>query len=55
MPDSPNKEDMNRSWFFINELYRKDKDFHDILRKDNFLDIDNIINVNPKAKIVYDI
>lgn len=55
MQDNPNKEDMGRSWFFINELYRKDKDFHDILRKDNFLDIDHIIGINPKVKIVYDI
>ena len=55
MQDNPNKEDMGRRWFFINELYRKDKDFHDILRKDNFLDIDHIIGINPKVKIVYDI
>lgn len=55
MQDNPNKEDMSRSWFFINELYRKDKDFHDILRKDNFPDIDHIIGINPKVKIVYDI
>lgn len=55
MQDNPNKEDMSRSWFFINELYRKDKDFHDILRKDNFLDIDHIIGINPKVKIIYDI
>lgn len=54
--DNPNKENMHGSWFFINELYRKDKDFHDILRKDyDLIDIDNIISVNPKAKIVYDI
>ena len=53
--DNPNKKDMHGSWFFINELYRKDKDFHDILRKDDFLDIDYILNINPKAKIVYDI
>lgn len=55
MLDNPRKEDMHGSWFFINELYRKDKDFHDILRKDDLCDIDRVLGINPKAKIIYDI
>ena len=55
MLDNPRKEDMHGSWFFINELYRKDKDFHDILRGDEFLNKDYVLGINPKAKIIYDI
>lgn len=55
MLDNPRKDDMHGCWFFINELYRKDKDFHNILREDIFSDKNRVLSINPKAKIIYDI